>query len=306
MASRLLKTRGLSIDRLLSFCSIVEAGSVVAAADRDPVKQSQFSRQIRDLERVLDAKLFAKEGRRLKLTVAGQRLAAMTESYFAGLEELGGDIRSDLRPLTLGTGESVIRWMLMPRLGDILSSADGSRVDFRGMRTQEIVRQLKDGEVDVGILRSDATIDDALEAAPFRRQEFVLIAARIALPGRSMPAVRSVGELPVVMLSGDGAFVQAATRLAQKNGLHLLPRVTVESFSHVIQAAKALGLGAFIPVEAKKEFPEDQFAELELPGIETLARELSVAVNRQAAGIRERPRRFALRLARMFQVQGRD
>ena len=300
MPPPILSKRGLSLDRLASFCAVVEAGSFVAAAKRDPNRQSQFSRQIKDLEQVLGTKLFVREGKLLKLTVAGQRLAAMTEGYFAGLEELEEDVRENLRPLTLGSGESVQRWVLLPKLADVLAAADGSRVDFRGMRTDDIVRQLRDGELDVGILRSDAALDEELEAAPLYRQDFVLMAPRFALPEKTAGAIGHLRTLPVAMLSGDGKFVQVATKLAAESGITLNSKVAVESFSLVIQAAKTLAIAAFVPLQASGEFPADQYAPLPLKGITSLSRELSVAVNRRSAVVRERPRRFALRLVRAF------
>ncbi|CAN5656658.1 hypothetical protein BH11VER1_BH11VER1_41940 [soil metagenome] len=50
MFDSLFSNSGLSLDRLRNFLLVVEAGSIVKAAQNDLVRQSLFIRQIRDLE----------------------------------------------------------------------------------------------------------------------------------------------------------------------------------------------------------------------------------------------------------------
>ena len=47
---RLFDISGLSLDRLRSFLRVVEAGSLTRAALGDVTRQSQYSRQIKELE----------------------------------------------------------------------------------------------------------------------------------------------------------------------------------------------------------------------------------------------------------------
>ena len=46
----LLSISGLSLDRMRSFLMVAESGNLSKAAKGDVTKQSQFSRQIKDLE----------------------------------------------------------------------------------------------------------------------------------------------------------------------------------------------------------------------------------------------------------------
>ena len=53
MAFQSVSLAGISIERLQTLCAVVEAGSIAGAAGPDPNRQSQFSRQLKELEKAL-------------------------------------------------------------------------------------------------------------------------------------------------------------------------------------------------------------------------------------------------------------
>lgn len=301
MSDDLISLSGLSIDRLRSFCQIVEAGSVVAAADANPAKQSQFSRQIRDLESTLRVKLFVREGKRLRLTSDGVKLSGLTNAYFNALKDLSGDDQGAPRPIKLGAAESIVRWLLIPRLAEILSTA-GAPVEIENHRTNEIVSRLESGQLDLGIIRNDAK-NDALEILPFPTLRYVLMVPRAVLPDKSAEGIRAVRLLPFVLLSGDGQFVQGVERLFKTNRIPIKVLAQVESFSLAVEAAKSIGAATFVPVQAESEFPTEFFAKVTLEGMSSINRKLAIAYSQKTAELNSRAARFALRLSRGFAQQ---
>lgn len=300
MTENTLSLSGLSIERLNSFCQIVEAGSVVAAAGRNPTKQSQFSRQIRDLERALGVKLFVREGKRLKLTADGVKLSALTNAYFNALREISGANQGAHHPLKLGAAESVIRWLLVPRFTEVVSAAGGP-VEMQNHRTSEVVSHLENGQLDLGIIRADAR-SDALELLPFPVLRYVLMVPRALLPEKSAAGILSVGLLPFVSITGDGQFVRTATKVIEASRLPLNVLSKVESFSLAVEASKVLGAATFVPSEAESEFPTDRFTAVTLEGMDALDRKLAVAFSRKTTELNTRAKQFAVRLSRTFTV----
>ena len=71
MFSRLFATAGLSLDRLRAFVEVGACGSIVKAAGGDPVKQSQFSPQIKELEDFFQIRLIERQGKGIRFD--GQR-----------------------------------------------------------------------------------------------------------------------------------------------------------------------------------------------------------------------------------------
>ncbi len=291
---------GLSIERLRSFCQIVEAGSAAAAAQRNSILPGQLSRQIKDLEHSLATKLFVKEGKRLKLTHAGVTLAALTNAYFGALQDLQDSEGLESKPLTLAAGDSVVRWLLIPRLPEVIV-ASGGALDLGTNRTAAIIDRLESGQLDVGIIRSDAG-GDSLERLSFPPLRYVLMVPRSALPDKSAAGIQAVERLPFVALTGDGQFVANVERVAKANTLNLKVQVRVENFGLAMEAAKTLDAAVFVPTQAEKEFSVEQFTPVKLEAIREMDRPLVVAFGRKTAELNTRARRFAIRLSRAFET----
>ncbi len=298
MTKDALNLVGLSIERLRSFCLIVEAGSVVAAAGANPVKQSQFSRQIRDLERSLGVKLFVKEGKRLRLTTDGVKLSGLTNAYFNALKDLSSGGEASSRPIKLGAADSIVRWLLIPRFAELISTA-GVSVEIENYRTKEIIVRLENGQLDLGIIRHDAKKED-LEILPFPTLSYCLMVPRAVLPDKSAEGIKAVRLLPLILLSGDGQLAQGIERVIKTNRLPVKVLAQVESFSLAVEAAKSIGAATFVPVQAENEFPTELFAKVPLEGMSSINRKLAVAYSRKTAELNSRAARFALRLSRGF------
>lgn len=298
MAGILTSLAGLSIERLKSFCEIVDAGSVVAASKKNGVAQGQYSRQIRDLERALETKLFTKEGRFLVLTRDGVQLAALTRAYFNALDELAGNRKDGGRPLRLGVAESIMRWVIVPRYTEVLSAV-GARLDVENHRTNRIIELVVSGGLDLGIVRTDAVTSE-LESVPFPTLSYVLMVPREVLPDKSATGIKNVKELPFVILDGDGQFVRNVTRLLEGHQLPFSIVGRVESFSLAVDLAKVMSAATIIPEQATKEFSAAHFASVELEGLINLNRSLALVFSRTTADLNPKTRRAALRLSRLF------
>ncbi len=299
MPDDLISLAGLSIERLRSFCQIVEAGSAALAAKRNGVLAGQLSRQIKDLEKSLGAQLFSREGKRLKLTPVGTRLAALTNAYFGALRDLREAEGQESKPLRLGAGDSIVRWLLIPRFPEVLG-ASGGNLEIATHRTAATLERLESGQLDVGIIRADAG-NDRLECLVFPTLRYVLMVPRSELPDKSAAGINAVMTLPFVMLTGDGQFVRNVSNIATANNLTLQIRARVESFSLAVEAAKILNAATFVPAQAEKDFSVEQFTPVALKGIGQMDRPLAVAYDRKTAEFNTRARRFSLRLSRAFE-----
>jgi DNA-binding transcriptional LysR family regulator len=82
------------IDLLRTFLSVVESGSVTRAAATLHMSQAAASQQIKRLEQTLDSRLFERQGRRLALAPAGERLLAQAQRLVAQNDELVAAMRA--------------------------------------------------------------------------------------------------------------------------------------------------------------------------------------------------------------------
>src|SRR5439155_20159002 len=143
--AQLLQEGGLSLDRLQSFCLVAQAGGVTKAAKGDPAKQSLFSRQIKELEEFFSTELIRRKGRGVALAEAGERLNIIARECFASLSEFKSECKGRPVEVVIGTGDSVIQWLLMPRLAEIRQRILHVRLKFLNLPTTAAVIPLTYG-----------------------------------------------------------------------------------------------------------------------------------------------------------------
>ena len=86
--------RDLETGLLRAFVTVVDAGGVTAAASVLGLSQAAASQQFKRLEEMLDCTLFERQGRRLALAPAGERLLAQARRLVAQNDELLAAMRT--------------------------------------------------------------------------------------------------------------------------------------------------------------------------------------------------------------------
>lgn len=185
MFEDLFATGGLTLERLRGFMRMAEAGSIAKAAPDDVNRQSQISRQIRELEEFFGVELTQRRGRTLSLSSAGQRLAALIREQLQDLEDFRREQSGRPKSFTLGAGASVLEWMVMPVLPRLAELLGGATLIIQPMRSRVLAEAVTEGRVDFAILRSDA-IPHGRSLLPLVKLGFTLcIPERLIPPGMS-------------------------------------------------------------------------------------------------------------------------
>jgi len=69
--------------------------------------------------RYCDRKIVERAGKTIQLMEAGKTLAVLTQTFLRTVQDLRG---GDNNVLRVGAGESILRWVVMPRLAEIQKS----------------------------------------------------------------------------------------------------------------------------------------------------------------------------------------
>ncbi len=291
---------GISIERLRTLCAIVESGTIVAAAGPDPNRQSQFSRQLKDLEKALGTQLFDRVGKTLKPNEMGRRVALAARTFFAALDDVMTAGAARAETVRLGAGDSVLRWLVMPHMGELMAGDPPLRFDVRSMTTDVASREIVTGSIDLAILRTDS-VPSELQTELLTEFQYVLAVPRALLRSREGAEVFEGRPLRFAELAGDGLFAKTAKATAVTLGLNLHAVLVAQTFSLLVAAVESGTAAAFLPEPAAKSLPEERFALVSAEGMRAMGRSLSLIWSEHVAGSRPAVRRAIIRLKRVLQ-----
>src|SRR5580692_457120 len=183
MFNSLFDDTGLSLDRLRALLEVRDAGSIAEAAPGDPIRQSQYSRQLRELSEFFGAKLGRRQGKLLKLTDEGARLAELVREHLRSLQDFRSECRADSSDYAIAAGDSLLQWLVIPRLGGLLHGRPPVRFTTINLRAHEIVRQLGDGKIDLGVVRGNA-IGSGLKMASLGKLDYCTVVPASLIKGK--------------------------------------------------------------------------------------------------------------------------
>jgi len=155
MFERLFAESGLSLDRLKALLEVGAAGSIAKAAGGDPVRQSQYSRQIKQLEDFFRAKLLERHGKGSRLTQNGKELARISRFFLLGLSNFQRGRLKDGHVFRIGASATMIQIFLLPVLASPRAAQIGVRYAVEIANEDEIERRLHDLTLDFGVVTRD-------------------------------------------------------------------------------------------------------------------------------------------------------
>jgi DNA-binding transcriptional LysR family regulator len=194
--------RHLSLRQLEVLKAVAETGSMARAARQLFMTGPAVTQQIQQLEKVLGAPAFDRIGRKLRMTVAGERALSAANDVHTRLTVLAKDLdalrKRDDGTLHLGvlaTGTHI----LPPLLAEFRRRAPGIAVHMAVSTRAELARRVQDGEVDLALMgrgpealaEGAAPGGDSLAREPFASNPHVVI----AWPGH--PLARERGIAPI-------------------------------------------------------------------------------------------------------------
>jgi DNA-binding transcriptional LysR family regulator len=238
MFEPLFAENGLSLERLRALLEIGVAGSIVRAADGDPVKQSQYSRQIKELEDFFRTKLCERHGRGTRLTVSGRELARISRFFMLGLSNFrrGGVLEE--QTFRIGTGATFLQQFLISVIANMRKAAP--KYVTETLSDRDVERRLHDLTLDFGIVTT-AELSRPLQTRKLGEWKLELwspktlyaseTSALRAFKNQAMPLVlakKELESLSALSLDNEGCldcdnFVEAQAALGTNQFATLLP-----------------------------------------------------------------------------------
>ena len=307
MFENLFSERGLSLDRLRALVAVDDAGGIAQAAPGDPVRQSQYSRQLGELAAFFGREIARRRGKLLELTEPGKRLADLARSQLRSLQDFRAECRAESIDYTIAAGDSVIHWLVIPRLGKLRAESPSIRVATLNLRTNDIVRQLGDGRLDFGIIRQNALVA-GLKSAFLGPLTYCVVVPVELVGSAPKSSLRDVlTSFPLAAQTSDGQFTQRLHAIARDMKADLRPALACQSFPQILSAVRSGAFAAVVPQLALNDLPLRSFVEITAAPLRRLQRELVLAWNPRLLRVRPEAGQLAERLQKLLRItQERD
>lgn len=148
----------ISTRQLRYFVEIAESGSFSAAAERLFVAQSALSRQIKELEIILQTPLFERTARQPRLTAAGEAFYPRARNLLGELHkasELATQVgHGQLGTLRLSHSSTVpMSGRILRGISTWLEQCPGVSMDIVKLSSEAQLEDIADGRLEVGLLR---------------------------------------------------------------------------------------------------------------------------------------------------------
>lgn len=218
------------------------------------VTQSTLSAGIRELESTLGAPMLERDRQRVMLTPVGAEVFARAEQLLAAAADLSRLVISRSDPLagevSIGAIPTIAPFFLPPLLRALRAPAPGLRVLLRERTTADLLRRVRDGEIDYALVALPYDLAD-LKFANLFDEALWLVA-----PAREFNAAMALRDVPPdrLLLLEEGHCLrehtlaacpaQPSNRELEASSLFTLVQMVEEGWGYAVLPEMAISGGA--------------------------------------------------------------
>jgi len=235
--------------RLKSYCLVVETKSFSRAALAKHMTQSAMSRLVKSLEEELGVTLLHRKGKAVVPTAEGRLFYEHAQKILAEYslmeQSIGLSSAASKSVLRLGASRTPAVHLLPQVIYDFSKAHPGIKLDLSACKTASVLRDLRDGKIDIGIVEGNVT-DNAFPAEAIAEDEIVMIAPENhPLTKKKQIALRDLSAETFILPnrgSGTRELIDDFFRDAGLDPRLVKVRMTLASPELIVQMVQA-GLG---------------------------------------------------------------
>jgi DNA-binding transcriptional LysR family regulator len=229
--------------------AVADRGSFTAAGEQLHLSQSAVSRQILLLEDELKEELFQRIGRKIRITTAGAKLLRLSQRVFDDIEDTRASIVEHQQTLhgtvRLIGGMTVCLYVFPPLLKQFRRAHPGVEVKVTAGAAPRLVRQLRTGSADLGLLTLPVE-DSNLVSVPVMREELLLVTAPShPLARRKQIGAQDLRGQPFVLFETGSNSRRAIDMLFARENISAKVVTETENVE-IIKALVRIGMGITI------------------------------------------------------------
>lgn len=239
----------ISLRQLEAFLAVSQLSGFTRAAERLHLTQSAVSLLVRELESQLQARLFDRTTRAVRLTEAGRELYPFAEKALAELQA-GIDNTKDILAkkrgrVVLGAPPLIASHLLPPVVARFRDGFPGVSVVLRDLLADEILVRVGSGELDFGV-GTFHRLDDDLEAQTLAKDSLILVApGGHALARKKKLRWKDLDGSALIALDRHSSLRHLVDRTLESAGCDVRPAYEVSFITTALGMVEA-GLGVAV------------------------------------------------------------
>lgn len=245
----------MEFHQLTYFLAAAQTQNFRKAAGLCLVAQSALSRQIAALEDELEVALFARNKKRVTLTLEGQQFALYVRNALEQLQE-GQQFLTELKAgqrgtIRIGCIESLATSFLPALFASFHQQYPYIRLKVHVNHTNELITSVEQGEVELGLILDPRLESELLIVKElFRQPLHLLVSARHPLAQTKAPVtLQHITTEPFLLLDETSRMGQITKRIFAQRGLPLHPLIEIESVEGLKEMVR-LGTGVTLTLPA--------------------------------------------------------
>lgn len=239
---------GISLDSYKIFCTVVKTGNMSAAAKELYISQPAVSMAVKQLEEKLGSPLLIRTTKGVRPTPEGEVLYVYLERALSMIETAEHKYlemaRLEKGEIRIGASDIVIGGYLMPFIENFSYRYPDVRIKVTNKTTNESLRLLKSGAIDMCFINLPIENSDDLEITECIKIHDCLIGGtKYRHLVKNGLKLSELSDYPLLLLEDMSNTRRQLDRFAMDNGVILKPIIELASYDLLIQFAKInLGL----------------------------------------------------------------
>ena len=248
----------MNLKDLKYLVALADTGHFGKAAERTFVSQPTLSAQLKKLEEYLGVKLVERQPKNVQLTEVGKEVVVRARRMLDDGEEIVALARNNTDPFAGKLKVALIPTIgpyLLPRVMPKLRKAlPNLRLMLYEYQTESLLKRLRDGEIDLGIMALPAA-QDGIEARPLYEEDFtVALPAGHALGAKSTIKVQDLTGHTLLLLEDGHCLRDQALEVCSRVDVREAEDYRATSLETLRQMVIA-GLGITLLPELSVETP---------------------------------------------------
>lgn len=268
------------------FYYVGKYGGITLAAEKLSISQPAVSQAIRQLETVLDSRLFIRSARGVRLTSEGEVLFSYVskgyESIRLGEKKFLEMKNMETGEIRIGASDMTLRFYLLPFLEKFHEQYPKIKVNVTNAPTPETMKYLQEGKIDFGLVSSPVKMQNDLECIQVRKIEDVFVAgSRFSyLKGKRLH-YQELERLPVICLERNTSTRRYVDLYLEKHDVKMNVEFELATSDMIVQfALRNLGIASVVSDFAAEYLEKERLFLLDFE--ETMPkRQICVITNRR-------------------------